>query len=90
MAKRITGQTDRQTDRQTDLVFLLVKILVTAQTQLRSYSEQQRAFGNSNICNCVQPRTGWANFSLFCFVAPVLIGVMTETPLVICAIYPQI
>ena len=30
-----------------------VKILVTAQTQLRSYSEQQRAFGNSNICNCV-------------------------------------
>ena len=29
----------------------LVKILVTAQTQLRSYSEQQRAFGNSNICN---------------------------------------
>ena len=28
-----------------------VKILVTAQTQLRSYSEQQRAFGNSNICN---------------------------------------
>ena len=30
-----------------------VKILVTAQTQLRSYSEQQRAFGNSNICNRV-------------------------------------
>ena len=30
-----------------------VKSLVTAQTQLRSYSEQQRAFGNSNICNCV-------------------------------------
>ena len=29
---------------------------------------------------CVQPRTGWAIFSLFCFVAPVLIGVMTETP----------
>ena len=29
-----------------------VKILVTAQTQLRSYSEQQRAFGNNNICNC--------------------------------------
>ena len=31
-----------------------VKILVTAQTQLRSCSEQQRAFGNSNICkyNC--------------------------------------
>ena len=28
-----------------------VKILVTAQTQLHSYSEQQRAFGNSNICN---------------------------------------
>ena len=28
-----------------------VKILVTAQTQLRSYCEQQRAFGNSNICN---------------------------------------
>ena len=28
-----------------------VIILVTAQTQLRSYSEQQRAFGNSNICN---------------------------------------
>ena len=28
-----------------------VKILVTAQTQLRSFSEQQRAFGNSNICN---------------------------------------
>ena len=35
----------------------LVKILVTAQTQLRSYSEQQRAFGNSNICNSsVHPR----------------------------------
>ena len=30
-----------------------VKILVTAQTQLHSYSEQQRAFGNSNICNSV-------------------------------------
>ena len=30
-----------------------VKILVTAQTQLRSYSEQQRAFGNGNICNYV-------------------------------------
>ena len=30
-----------------------VTILVTAQTQLRSYSEQQSAFGNSNICNCV-------------------------------------
>ena len=30
-----------------------VKILVTAQTQLRSYSEQQRAFGNSNICNLI-------------------------------------
>ena len=29
----------------------LVKILVTAQTQLHSYSEQQRAFGISNICN---------------------------------------
>ena len=28
-----------------------VKILVTVQTQLRSYSEQQSAFGNSNICN---------------------------------------
>ena len=28
-----------------------LKILVTAQTQLRSYSEQQRAFGKSNICN---------------------------------------
>ena len=28
-----------------------VKILVTVQTQLRSYSEQQRALGNSNICN---------------------------------------
>ena len=28
-----------------------VKLLVTAQTQLRSYSEQQRAFGKSNICN---------------------------------------
>ena len=26
-----------------------VKILVTAQTQLRLYGEQQRAFGNSNI-----------------------------------------
>ena len=31
-----------------------VKNLVTAQTQLRSYSEQQRAFGNSNICNYLQ------------------------------------
>ena len=29
---------------------------------------------------CVQPRTFWAIFSLFCFVAPMLIGVMTETP----------
>ena len=29
-----------------------IKILVTVQTQLHSYSEQQRAFGNSNICNC--------------------------------------
>ena len=29
-----------------------VKMLVTAQTQVRSYSEQQRAFGNSNICIC--------------------------------------
>ena len=28
-----------------------VKILVTAQTHLCSYGEQQRAFGNSNICN---------------------------------------
>ena len=28
-----------------------VKILVTAQTQSCSYSEQKRAFGNSNICN---------------------------------------
>ena len=28
-----------------------VKILVTALMQLRSYSEQQRAFRNSNICN---------------------------------------
>ena len=36
-----------------------VKILVTAQTQLRSYSEQQRAFGNSNICNCVDSYTRW-------------------------------
>ena len=26
---------------------------------------------------CVQPHTGWAIFSLFCFVAPVLIGVIT-------------
>ena len=26
-------------------------LVVTAHTQLRSYSEQQRAFGNSNICN---------------------------------------
>ena len=35
--------------------------LVNAQTQLRSYSEQQRAFGNSNICNC------WGNIS-YCVV----------------------
>ena len=28
-----------------------VKILVTPQTQLLSYSEQHRVFGNSNICN---------------------------------------
>ena len=28
-----------------------IKILVTMQMQLHSYSEQQRAFGNSNICN---------------------------------------
>ena len=31
-----------------------VKMLVTAQPQLRSYSKQQRAFGNSNICNWLQ------------------------------------
>ena len=31
---------------------LRVKNLVTAQTQLRLYSEQQRAFGISNICYC--------------------------------------
>ena len=31
----------------------LVKILVTAQTQLHSCSEQQRTFGNSNICNSI-------------------------------------
>ena len=36
-----------------------VKILVTAQTQLRSYSEQQRAFGNSNICNCFSFSLSW-------------------------------
>ena len=30
--------------------FMWVKNLVTAQTQLRLYSEQQRAFGISNIC----------------------------------------
>ena len=30
---------------------------------------------------CVQPRTGWVIFSLFCFVAPVLIAVMTANPL---------
>ena len=35
-----------------------VKILVTTQTQLRSYSEQQRAFENSNICNCVRGGKG--------------------------------
>ena len=34
-----------------------VKILVTAQKQLRSYSEQQSAFGNSNICNCERALT---------------------------------
>ena len=33
-----------------------LKILETAQTQLRSYSEQQRAFGNSNICNWMMIR----------------------------------
>ena len=33
-----------------------VKILVTAQTQLCSYSEQQRAFRNSNICNSAVAR----------------------------------
>ena len=32
-----------------------IKILVTVQTQLRSYSEQQRAFGNNNICNSTGP-----------------------------------
>ena len=32
-------------------VFLRVKNLVTAQAQLHLYSEQQRAFGISNICN---------------------------------------
>ena len=48
-----------------------VKILVTAQTQLRSYSEQQRAFGNSNICNCnklkMVPCSG--NSRLYTFLA---------------------
>ena len=40
-----------------------VKILVTAQTQLRSYSEQQRAFGNSNICNwSLMPGRKWCWF----------------------------
>ena len=38
-----------------------VKILVTAQTQLRSYSEQQRAFGNSNICNWLKFETFFCN-----------------------------
>ena len=35
--------------------FLQVKNLVTAQTQLRLYSEQQRVFGSSNICYCPKP-----------------------------------
>ena len=39
----------------------LVKNLVTAQMQLRSYSEQQRAFGNSNICNCHKV---WRGFNI--------------------------
>ena len=30
-----------------------VKKMVTAQTQLRSHNEQQRAFGNSNICKII-------------------------------------
>ena len=31
----------------------LGKNLVTALTQLRLYSEQQRAFGISNLCHCI-------------------------------------
>ena len=49
------GRDIRQSPSRVRSVFLLiygVKILLTAQTQLRSYSEQLRAFGNSNICNC--------------------------------------
>ena len=38
---------------------IFVKMLVTVQTQLRSYSEQQRAFGNSIICN-------WDSFIWVC------------------------
>ena len=46
----------RDTRRSWQKLFVgknFAKSLVTAQTQLRSYSEQQRAFGNSNICNCI-------------------------------------
>ena len=40
-----------------------VKILVTALTQLHSYSEQQRAFGNSNICTGGRKRLPKFKFS---------------------------
>ena len=40
---------------------------MTAQTQLRSYSEQQRAFGNSNICNLLSVwRQSTYKMAVFC------------------------
>ena len=50
--------------------FLQVKNLVTAQTQLRLYSEQQRAFGISNICYSINLKEIDVRFTLdklFCF-----------------------
>ena len=46
-----------------------VKILVTAQTQLPSYSEQQRAFGNSNICNCQGTLISWKDYVNLKFIS---------------------
>ena len=42
-----------------------VKILVTVQTQFRSHSEQQRAFGNSNICHCYVMYTAYCLINAF-------------------------
>ena len=61
-----------------------VKILVTAQMQLRSYSEQQRAFGNSNICNWISG----ALFSILCFCQVVDIHWLCSDFCVLSEMYP--